>query len=444
MSSPATRILPVRLRVLAVLAALLLPACGGGGGDGGGPHAGTAPTIADLLYGPTAVYVASGGGTQLVSGEFDFSDPDGDLASATLEALDASGLVIDSQTIPIQGVTGMTSGTIAAQLEVDTSTAGTFTVRLTVTDLRGLRSNQLTATFRVSEFPWLEREPMPAPRREFATAILDGRIYVLGGGDTLAPVIPSPATKTVQVYNPSTDTWSTAASMPVATRNHAAAAVGGKIYVVGGESEAAPGLKTLQVFDPVTGVWTLKAEMPYELRGSGATGIGGTLYVFGGDGLGFDTSNALSYDPVTNTWASHAPMLHTGRDVAAVTVDGKALVLGGYGLVEGYSRFVQQYDPAQDTWTARADMLIPRMDLAVAVVGETVFAIGGANWDRALSDVHALGVTLDQWTGKEQMRKGLDLPEVKMAWPRAETANGRIYVFDTGITLEYTPSNDIR
>jgi N-acetylneuraminic acid mutarotase len=424
-----------------VLAALLVPACGGGGG---GSNAGTAPRISDLVYGPTAVYVASGGGTQLLSGEFDFSDPDGDLASATLEALDDSGTVIDSQTIPIEGVAGMTSGTIVAEVEVDTSTVGTFTVRVTVTDRRGLRSNSLTATFRISEFPWLERDPMPAPRREFATAMVDGKIYVLGGGDTRAPVIPSPATKTVQVYNPATDTWSTAAPMPVATRNHAAAAVGGKIYVVGGEGEAAPGLKTLQVFDPVAGVWTLKAEMPYELRGSAATSVGGRLYVFGGDGLGFDTSNALSYDPVTNTWSSHAPMLHAGHDMAAVTVGDRALVLGGYSILDSYSRFVQQYDPAQDTWTARADMLIPRMDLAAAVIGETVFAIGGGNWERALSDVHAFDVATDQWTGKEQMRKGLDLPEAKMAWPRAETVDGRIYVFDTATTLEYTPSNDIR
>jgi hypothetical protein len=30
-----------------------------------------------------------------------------------------------------------------------------------------------------------------------------------------------------------------------------------------------------------------------------------------------------------------------------------------------------------------------------------------------------------------------------LAWPRSEAVGGRLYVFDTNTTYEYTPGNDI-
>ena len=96
---------------------LLLPACGGGSGGGGSDH-GTAPAISNLVYSPTAVYVGAGGGTQAVHGEFSFTDPDGDVSSGTLEALDASGTVIDSQTFAISGASGVTIKVPAATISV--------------------------------------------------------------------------------------------------------------------------------------------------------------------------------------------------------------------------------------------------------------------------------------------------------------------------------------
>lgn len=426
--------------VSCMLMAGTLAGCGGGGGGGSGADRNTSPTISNPSFSPSAVYVTAAGGTQLVHGEFDFVDPDGDLASMTLNAYDEAGHLIDSVTSGFSGMAGVKSGTIILDIDADTSTAGIFTIRVTVTDHQGLVSNELSGAFRVSEFPWVARAPMPFPRRDFATAAIGGKVYVLGGGDTLAPIIPSPATTTVQVYDPAMNTWTTAPAMPVATRNHAASVVNGKIYVAGGESDSAPALKTLQVYDPVSKVWSIKADMPYELRSSAAAGVGGLLFVFGGDGLGFDTANTLSYDVASDTWSAVAAMLRAGRDMAAITVDGKPLVLGGYGGTwvpdAGYYRLVQQYDATVNTWSERTDMYIPRSDFAVALVGGTVYVAGGGNWDRALVDLSAYDVAADRWSAKTPMPQALP-------WPRAESVNGKMYVFDGGSTLEYTPANDI-
>lgn len=308
----------------------------------------------------------SGGGTEIVVGEFSFRDPDGDVASVRLVSLDGAGKVASDVTETVVGVSGMKSGQITGDVAVGTTVADTFSIRLSVIDAKGHRSNELSGSFRVSEFPWVTRRPMPAPRSEFATAVVDSRIYVLGGNDLTAPVIPRPATARVDVYDPATDSWSSVAPMPVALRKHVAATVAGRIYVVGGQTALWPAVKTVFVFDPATGHWAEKAPMPFDLRESASAAAAGPLWIFGGDGLGFDTRSALSYDPVTNTWSSHAPMLQDGRLMAAVTVGDKPLLIGGYGL-PGYSQLVEQYDPLLDLWTRRTDLLWPARNGASAL-----------------------------------------------------------------------------
>jgi N-acetylneuraminic acid mutarotase len=347
---------------------------------------------------------------------------------------------VSTTSTPIAGAAGQASGVVSGQVTVTTTSAGTFSIRVSVTDRDGLRSNELSGIFRISEFPWVVRRSMPAPRNAFATAVVNGRIYVIGGDDPTAGIIPAPAVDRVDVYDPGADTWSTAPAMPVAAKGHAAVAIGSRIYVTGGYSQTAPGLRTLQVFDTTTGSWSLKAPMPYELREHATAATAGQLWVFGGDGLGFDTANALSYDIATDTWSSRAPMLRAGRGLRAVTVDGKPLVMGGYGSTwvpdAGYYRLVQQYDPGTNTWTARSDMLLPLATFGAAAIDRTVFVAGGGNWERALAEVSAYDVAADRWTARTQMPVRLDAP-------RAEAVGGKVYVMQGNVTLEYTPANDI-
>lgn len=428
-----------RFRLLVVLMTALGYAACGGGGDGGG-DLGTAPTLSNLTYAPTAVYVGAGGGTQVVGGQFSFTDPDGDLATATLAVLDSAGVTVSTTSVPIAGAAGQTSGVVSGQVTVTTTSAGNFTIRVSVADRDGLRSNELSGTFRISEFPWVARSAMSAPRNEFATATVNGRIYLIGGDDPSTGTIPAPAVARVDVYDPDTDTWSPGPPMPVPAKGHAAVAIGDRIYVTGGYSQAAPGLKTLQVLDTTTGTWSLKAPMPYELRDHATAAAAGRLWVLGGDGLGFDTSNALEYDITADTWASRAPMLRSGRGLRAVTVDDKPLALGGYGTTwlpdAGYYRLVQQYDPAGNAWTARADMLLPLAMVGAAAVERTVYVAGGGNWDRALAEVSAYDAVADRWTAKTAM-------PVELSAPRAEAVDGKVYVMQGNVTLQYTPANDI-
>jgi len=64
---------------------------------------------------------------------------------------------------------------------------------------------------------------MPTPRYGLAAAAVNGKIYAIGGSSSGGP------RSTVEVYDPGSNSWSTAASMPTARAGLAAAAVNGKI-----------------------------------------------------------------------------------------------------------------------------------------------------------------------------------------------------------------------
>ena len=77
---------------------------------------------------------------------------------------------------------------------------------------------------------------MPTARLYFSTSAVDGMIYAIGGAGqaTWAPL------RTVEEYDPATDTWTTKAHMPKARMHFSTSAVDGKIYAIGGSFIAFP------------------------------------------------------------------------------------------------------------------------------------------------------------------------------------------------------------
>ena len=89
------------------------------------------------------------------------------------------------------------------------------------------------------EGEWLERAGMPFPRLFFSVSAAGELVYVIGG--TLAEPIAR-----VDTYDPSTDTWTQKADMPSARAGVATAVVNGKVYAIGGWSNQAPALSTVR------------------------------------------------------------------------------------------------------------------------------------------------------------------------------------------------------
>jgi hypothetical protein len=79
---------------------------------------------------------------------------------------------------------------------------------------------------------WSTAASLPAPRGGHAAAVLDGRIHVIGGGNSESTIADH------SVYDPATNTWSAAAPLPRPEGSPAAVVFGDKLYAIGGHSGA--------------------------------------------------------------------------------------------------------------------------------------------------------------------------------------------------------------
>ena len=89
--------------------------------------------------------------------------------------------------------------------------------------------------------------------------------------------------------------------MPRGVQWHAAAAMGGKIYVTGGCSLST--VSATYVYDPQADAWTQLASMGTARKAHASAAVGGKLYVFGGHSAGGRLRTAEVYDPASDSWA---------------------------------------------------------------------------------------------------------------------------------------------
>ncbi len=134
---------------------------------------------------------------------------------------------------------------------------------------------------------WSNRADAPTARNSAASAVIDGKIYVVGGrnffkntdGTTRQVNVPN-----LEVYDPKLDRWETRSAMPQARGGLAATSLNGKLYVFGGE-QWVPEQKVFAeswVYDPKTDVWEALPPLPTPRHGLGASTVGNRIFVFGG------------------------------------------------------------------------------------------------------------------------------------------------------------------
>ncbi|MFE2499877.1 Kelch repeat-containing protein [Streptomyces scopuliridis] len=177
-------------------------------------------------------------------------------------------------------------------------------------------------------------------RQEHGLAAVGSKVYVIGG---IRPDGTGAFTTTrrVEVYDTERGTWASAAPLPVEMNHPNVAAVDGKIYVIGALSGGASwqALRDSFVYDTRTNEWTRLPSVPVShARGSAAVGVhGGKIYLAGGmrtltpgpGGLQDTVDTVSSYDVRTGRW-QRLPSLPEARDhVGGAIIGTKLYVVGG-------------------------------------------------------------------------------------------------------------------
>ncbi len=140
-------------------------------------------------------------------------------------------------------------------------------------------------------FKWESAAPIPAPRNQFSTVVLKGKIYVIGGQVHHDSRYGKPALDQTRVdlYDPVSDSWSAGPGMPKPNSHteNSTFAYEGQVYVIGGRSvdhfEDA-----IWVLSPA-GNWSQYGVLPFPLLGPAARIIDGQLVIAGGALKGFET-----------------------------------------------------------------------------------------------------------------------------------------------------------
>ncbi|WLD96320.1 kelch repeat-containing protein [Agrobacterium leguminum] len=247
---------------------------------------------------------------------------------------------------------------------------------------------------------WQRKAPMPVLLGE-TNAVSDGKsVYVVGGTEQdSAGTSPRDATALVLKYEPSTDRWQKLADLPEALSHVGTAVLDGKLYAVGGFTtnvHLGPSSGAF-VYDPGLNIWSkLPALSP--ARGSvSLAAVGGKIHAFGGRvsdkvidlpmpagaprmQAGYGTVSLHQvYDPLQKRWTEAAAVPGLARDHMAIAVlDGKIHLLGGrLADTDDNQTRHDVYDPATDRWTEAAPLPSARSAGAATVIGGHIVFTGG-------------------------------------------------------------------
>ncbi|MFC1715844.1 Kelch repeat-containing protein, partial [Candidatus Poribacteria bacterium] len=289
----------------------------------------------------------------------------------------------------------------------------------------------MTSMNAVAAVEWGPKADMPTQRCFLSTSVLDGKIYAIAGSLDLAATV-----KTVEVYDPVSNTWEKKADMKFARQELSTSVVNGKIHAIGGFRNFRLWFSIVEEYDPATDTWTRKAGMPTKRAGLSTSVVNGKLYAIGGstddredlvDQKLFATVE--EYDPATDTWTAKADMPTARTGLSTSVVNGKIYAIGG-GKLEGDVNVafptVEEYDPATDTWTKKTDMPTERYTQTCVVNGR-IYAIGGSpDLNAGLATVEEYNPATDTWTRKEDMVTP-DLPTTRDAHALS-VVNGGVYV----------------
>ncbi|MEK7396399.1 MAG: kelch repeat-containing protein, partial [Candidatus Poribacteria bacterium] len=288
---------------------------------------------------------------------------------------------------------------------------------------------------------WAKQKDTPTARMDTSSAVVGGKIYVIGG----SAFNNGPSLSIVEEYNPATDTWTKKADMPTKRIASSSSAVNGMIYTIGGATNDinVTGLPTVEEYDPVTDKWTKKADMPTPRWGLSTSAVNGKIYAIGGclrypfPSPGVPTAAVEEYNPETDTWTKKTDMPTTPRwYCSSSVVNGKIYVIGGTSNDQNNKlSIVEEYDPGTDTWTRKADMPTARWALTAGASGGRIYAIGGPLQAVGTKTVEEYNPETDTW------KKVADMPTGRYTLTASEV-NGKIYVIGGVIGIPNFNWND--
>jgi N-acetylneuraminic acid mutarotase len=224
---------------------------------------------------------------------------------------------------------------------------------------------------------WETKTPMPTARSGLQASEVDGKIYLIGGRIESESSSTAEKSAQVEIYDPATDTWAAGSPIPTAVAGYASAVLDGKIYVISGVASGSTRTNLTQIYDPKTDEWSLGAAIPMSVSSAAAGSTKGlnaakAIYVIGGSNDAYPLNGQLAnqvYFPETDSWfmAAQMPIDRAGLAVAVVN-DTIFVMGGGHNIFTMDSTTVMQYTPMVNPIIEKAPFPVIPIVIAFVVV----------------------------------------------------------------------------
>jgi len=241
---------------------------------------------------------------------------------------------------------------------------------------------------------WTETAPMPAALNHVNVAVVNGKIYYIGGMEAIVStdIAYWNATGKSAVYDPFVDKWTVLPSMPEgrAIGSAATLVVGETIYLPGGllytnttfDQEGTVSMFTS--YNVRTKKWTILPNLPAPRDHAGKGTHLDMLYILGGRAFGNKNvvDTVFGFNLTSHSWTTGYETMPTARGgVASVTIGSMMFTAGGEGDRNTSTAVfpqMQAYDAAKNAWIQYADMPVPiHGSAAVGYKGQVIIPGGG-------------------------------------------------------------------
>ena len=191
--------------------------------------------------------------------------------------------------------------------------------------------------------------PLPQARADDAAAVIGRTAYIVGGYN-------GPSGDSAVLATTDGRSYHTVAQLPVAVRYPAVAALGGKLYVFGGDAVSGPGsgkpVADVQVVDPSTGRAVVAGSLPEPIAGAAAAALDGVLYLAGGEttqssstsGTPTPVSSIWAWIPATRRALTAGHLMVAVSHAAAAVVGSRVWLVGGESGASGPTTDVQMFE----------------------------------------------------------------------------------------------------
>lgn len=273
---------------------------------------------------------------------------------------------------------------------------------------------------------WEPVAPLLQKNFDFGTAVLDGKIYVVGGHRTYGNYLSE-----VEVYDSSLDQWSWVPSMHQQRSYPGVVSYNGEVWAINGNCCGGPRINSIEIYNREENKWFWSTERGIPFLGVDSTNrnevvtLGGKVYVVGGENL---DDRVLVWDGIGPNWQEVArlPLPLTGGHSVTVA-NGKIYTSGGGYLEDTNRTFV--YDPNLNTWDEGPPINIKRHWHTMVTIGNKVVIAGGRSCVgyncTYLDSVEILDLSEVNPTWRISECSKLNSPRF---WHGSAVINGEIYI----------------